>query len=66
MAARAWPTRRNSPGTVANNTATQVQTGSNAVSDGAFTNSAGLATVIQNSGNNVLIQNSIIVNVQMK
>ena len=53
-------------GTVANNTATQVQTGSNAVSDGAFTGSAGLATVIQNSGNNVLIQNSVIVNVQMK
>jgi hypothetical protein len=27
---------------------------------------AGLSTVIQNSGNNVLIQNSTIVNVQVK
>jgi len=37
-------------------------TGSNTVSNGAFTNASGLATVIQNSGNNVIIQDATIVN----
>jgi hypothetical protein len=53
-------------GTVADNSATNVATGTNTISDGAFSGSAGLSTVIQNSGNNVLIQNATIVNVQMK
>lgn len=53
-------------GTVASNSATNVVTGTNSISDGAFAGSAGLSTVIQNSGNNVLIQNSTIVNVQLK
>ena len=39
--------------------------GGNLVSGSAFGNAAGLPTVIQNSGNNVLIQNSTIVNVRM-
>ena len=53
-------------GVVAGNSATNVVTGNNALSDGALAGSAGLSTVIQNSGNNVLIQNATIVNVQLK
>jgi hypothetical protein len=49
-----------------NNVAILNSTGSNAVTDGAFTNASGLATVIQNSGNNVLIQNATILNLQLK
>lgn len=41
-------------------------TGSNIVADGAFNNASGLATVIQNSGNNVVIQNATIINLEMK
>ena len=37
----------------------------NIVSGGSLTGSAGLPTVIQNSGNNVLIQNSTILNIRM-
>lgn len=37
-------------------------TGSNTVSNGAFAGASGLATVIQNSGNNVIIQDATIVN----
>lgn len=48
------------------NSATDVVTGSNTVSDGSLTNNAGLATVIQNSGNNVLIQNAVILNLQLR
>lgn len=51
-------------GSVANNTANRVITGSNAISDGAFANASGLPTVIQNSGANVLIQNATILNVR--
>lgn len=53
-------------GVVSDNHAINVTTGMNVVSDGAFAGSSGLATVIQNSGNNVLIQNATIVNVQLK
>lgn len=52
--------------TVADNQAINVNTGMNLVSEGAFAGSSGLSTVIQNSGNNVLIQNATIVNVQLK
>jgi len=41
-------------------------TGSNTVSTGAFTGTSGFATVVQNSGNNVIIQNSTILNVELK
>lgn len=51
-------------GTVSDTSATDVLTGSNAISGGAFANTSGIATVIQNSGANVLIQNATIVNVQ--
>jgi len=53
-------------GTVANNSAVNVVTGANIVTDGAFTNASGMPMVIQNSGANVLIQNATIVNVQIK
>ena len=36
--------------------------GYNMLRDGAFSNASGFATIIQNSGNNVLIQNTTIVN----
>lgn len=53
-------------GVVSGNQAYNLSTGSNLVSEGSFSGASGLATVIQNSGNNVLIQNSTIVNVQVK
>lgn len=53
-------------GTVSDNAAVNVATGSNIVRDGSFANAAGIPTVIQNSGANVLIQNSTIVNVQFR
>lgn len=51
-------------GTVASDTATKVETGSNAITAGSFANSAGLPTVIQNTGANVLIQNATVLNVR--
>lgn len=53
-------------GAVSDNQAANLITGGNLVSDGSFAGASGFATVIQNSGNNVLIQNSTIVNVQVK
>lgn len=53
-------------GTVSNDSASQVVTGNNAITGDAFSNASGLPSVIQNTGNNVLIQNGVIVNVEMK
>ena len=53
-------------GVVADNHASNLSTGMNVISDGAFSGSVGMSTVIQNSGNNVLIQNATIVNIQLK
>lgn len=50
-------------GTLNGNTAVDSVTGANLISNGAFADASGLSTAIQNSGNNVLIQNSTIVNV---
>ncbi|WP_260433601.1 hypothetical protein [Burkholderia sp. Bp8998] len=50
-------------GTVSDNVANRVSTGSNAIADGSFANSSGLPTVIQNTGANVLIQNATVLNV---
>jgi hypothetical protein len=49
-----------------NNRAIDNTTGNNYISDGAFSHSSGLPVVIQNSGNNVILQNSLILNLQMK
>lgn len=53
-------------GVVADNRAVNVTTGGNVISDGAFAGTVGLPLVVQNTGNNVLIQNATIVNVQVK
>ena len=53
-------------GTVNDTSAVNVVTGSNTVTEASFSNATGLSTVIQNTGANVLIQNSTIVNVQFK
>lgn len=53
-------------GTVSDNAAINVATGSNIVRDGSFANASGIPTVIQNTGANVLIQNATIVNVQFR
>jgi hypothetical protein len=39
-----------------------LQTGANGIANGAFNGVSGLVTTIQNSGNNVLIQNNTVVN----
>lgn len=53
-------------GAVYNNVAQDIVTGSNFIADGSLTANSGLATVIQNSGNNVLIQNAFILNIQVQ
>ncbi len=53
-------------GVVSSNTAINVNTGSNVIDGGAFANFSGVPIVVQNSGANVLIQNSTIINLQMK
>lgn len=50
---------------VANNIADSNATGANSISHDAFTDSSGLTSVIQNTGNNVVIQSSTIVNVNL-
>jgi hypothetical protein len=52
-------------GTVENNSATNVVTGNNTIS-ASFAGATGVPMVIQNTGNNVLIQNATIVNVQLQ
>jgi hypothetical protein len=47
------------------NSAAFTATGSNIVTNGAFTGATGFPTVIQNSGNNVIIQNATILNLQL-
>ncbi len=53
-------------GGVAENVATNVVSGANIISAGAFANSSGIPIVIQNSGANVLIQNATIINLQLR
>lgn len=49
--------------TLTNNTATNNVTGTNIIDTSAFTGASGMFSVIQNTGNNVVIQDSTIVNV---
>lgn len=51
--------------TLSNNTATNTVSGDNMIAAGALDGVSGVASVIQNSGNNVIIQNSTIVNMTM-
>lgn len=53
-------------GTVSNNHADDVVTGYNSISAGSFQGASGVPMVIQNTGNNVLIQNATIINVQFR
>ena len=55
-----------SDGIVRDNQASNLTTGNNWVSEGSFTGASGFPTVIQNSGNNVLIQNATIINLQVQ
>lgn|GEM_PF-1048740 len=50
-------------GSVHDNTADHVVSGSNSINGDAFSNASGLNTVIQNSGSNVLIQNGMSIQV---
>ncbi|MGF6756066.1 hypothetical protein [Paraburkholderia sp. GAS42] len=51
-------------GSVSDNTAYKVSTGSNAITQGSFAGANGLSSVIQNTGANVLIQNATVLNVR--
>lgn len=55
-----------SDGMVRDNQAYNLTTGGNLITEGAFGAANGFSTVIQNSGNNVLIQNSTIINLHMQ
>ena len=48
------------------NSARATMSGDNTVSSGAFANSSGVVNVVQNSGNNVIIQNATILNLDLK
>ena len=50
-------------GSVHDNSAINTVSGSNFISDSAFSHASGLPVAIQNSGNNVSIQNAYIVNI---
>lgn len=53
-------------GTLTDNVASHLTTGTNIIDGNSFGNAAGLPMVIQNTGNNVLIQNSTILNLNLK
>ena len=53
-------------GTVSGNVAIENQTGHNTISTAAYTDAAGFITTIQNTGNNVLIQNATIINLTVE
>lgn len=53
-------------GSLYDNSALDTVTGGNFVTGGALAGSSGFSTVIQNSGNNVLIQNAMILNLQVQ
>lgn len=52
-------------GLVHGNNASNLVTGSNLI-DASFSGASGLSTVVQNTGNNVLIQAPVIVNLQVQ
>lgn len=53
-------------GVVSQNSAENLTSGANTISNGAFANASGIPIVIQNSGANVLIQNATVINLQIK
>ena len=48
-----------------NNSTSGTLSGGNVIDEGAFSDSSGLSTIIQNSGNNVLIQSATILNLNI-
>ncbi|GAB7219506.1 carbon storage regulator [Vibrio comitans] len=48
------------------NTASHTVSGNNVLAAGALSDSSGISSVIQNTGNNVLIQNSTVVNLSIE
>lgn len=48
-----------------NNSAAYTISGSNTISGNAFQGASGIPTVVQNSGNNVIIQSATVLNVQV-
>jgi hypothetical protein len=56
----------NQEGLVSSNTAVGTQTGGNTINGAAFSNASGFISAVQNTGNNVLIQNSTIINVSVQ
>lgn len=55
----------NSTGVSAGNSATNNVSGHNSIDDSALNNNAGIVTVFQNSGNNNILQQSTILNVNL-
>lgn len=53
-------------GTVSDNSVDHAITGDNVIKGGSLSAATGFPTVVQNSGNNVLIQNATVLNVQFK
>jgi len=53
-------------GKLHDNSAINTISGNNYITQDAFSHSSGLPVAVQNSGNNVLIQNSFILNLEMK
>ncbi len=53
-------------GAVDGNSASHLRTGNNYISDGSLAGAAGLSTVVQISGNNVLIQNATVINLRVQ
>jgi hypothetical protein len=49
-----------------NNSASGTFSGGNVINEGAFSDSSGLSTIIQNSGNNVLIQSATILTLNIE
>ncbi|CAH0524728.1 hypothetical protein CTH30272_00448 [Allocatenococcus thiocycli] len=53
-------------GISSDNLALNTVSGNNILAPGAFAGSSGIASVIQNTGNNVVIQNATVVNLTLK
>lgn len=56
----------NASAIVTDNSATNLTTGNNSINGDSFSSMSGIPMVVQNSGNNVVIQNSTILNLQMQ
>jgi len=56
----------NASAIVSDNVAMNLSTGNNSINGDSFSGMSGVPMVVQNSGNNVVIQNSTILNLQMQ